>query len=1059
MSVRFVRLPAALAILLLAGCQDETRRPTLSVGEARAVQAQFSGQPAARFVPPPRTIGDISATIERYRPDPAQIEALRRAASAQPPAGASASDLYWFYNERGYAAGQLGLAKQQLTDLREAIRIGTEARVNTFRALINLQTAEAFAGNNRRAVELGAQRVEVARAGGQQGQLINALALHSQFLVAIGDQEGAEREAAEAERILRSSDLVRWAGYSALLPDWEYQIARAKSELAAASGRYEEAESHARAAVAFAQRARESVSSIRSFVPDIAPDTFDRLVLVSTSRVGAILLRQGRAVEAEIEYRKVLVDSLRLYGRSTPITAAAAVQLANALAAQARDAEAQQLAEVALDVYRGLGIERGSRFVASAHMTLGQAQAARRDRAGALRSMEAARDVFADDPDERFRNVEGRPDYLAAHLAAGRAGEILPLAERLATTRAQRLGPRHFDTAEARGLFATALVRTGQRERALQEFRAAVPILLSPSRQSDDAEGGARATPIRMILETYVELLSALPQGAAGDLDPAAEAFRVADAVRARGVQRALAASAARAHIPDRELAALVRQEQDARAQIAAQFALLSNIVAAPGEQQDAPATRALRQRIDTLRDARAALRAEIERRFPDYAQLIDPRPATIAEVQAQLRPGEALLAIHVGEARSFAWAVPQRGAARFAAVPLGESEVAQAVAQLRRALDPQATTLGDIPAFDAALAHRLYAQFVAPVAAAFAGAQSLLVVPDKALGQIPFALLVTQPSPAPSDAAGQALFAGHARLPYLVREMAITQLPSVAALGTLRRLPPGDAARRPFIGFGDPLFSPAQAQAARGTQVAALAQGALQSRGLALQRRSAPQTRSVTSADLAQLPRLADTAEEVTSIALALKADPAADVFLGAAASERRVTSFELGDRRVVMFATHGLVPGDLDGLTQPALALSAPAVAGGEGDGLLTLEEILGLKLNADWVVLSACNTAAADGAGAEAVSGLGRAFFYAGTRALLVTNWPVETRSARLLTTDLFRRQTEDPRLSRAEAMRQAMLAMIDGAGNVEGDRTLFSYAHPIFWAPFSVVGDPG
>jgi CHAT domain-containing protein len=152
--------------------------------------------------------------------------------------------------------------------------------------------------------------------------------------------------------------------------------------------------------------------------------------------------------------------------------------------------------------------------------------------------------------------------------------------------------------------------------------------------------------------------------------------------------------------------------------------------------------------------------------------------------------------------------------------------------------------------------------------------------------------------------------------------------------------------------------------------------------------------------------------------------------------------------------------VPGDLDGLDEPALALSAPNVAGIPGDGLLTMSEIFGLKLDAEWVVLSACNTAAGDGAGAEAVSGLGRAFFYAGTRALLVSNWPVETTSAKALTTDLFRRQAADPTLSRAEALRQTMLGLIDGPGMVDSQgRTVFLYAHPIFWAPFSLVGDGG
>jgi CHAT domain-containing protein len=109
----------------------------------------------------------------------------------------------------------------------------------------------------------------------------------------------------------------------------------------------------------------------------------------------------------------------------------------------------------------------------------------------------------------------------------------------------------------------------------------------------------------------------------------------------------------------------------------------------------------------------------------------------------------------------------------------------------------------------------------------------------------------------------------------------------------------------------------------------------------------------------------------------------------------------------------------------------------------------------------VRSACNTAAGNGAGAEAVSGLGRAFFYAGARALLVSNWPVETNAARTLTTDLFRRQAENPRLGRAEALREAELALLDGTGAVDptSQQPLFSYAHPIFWAPFTLVGDGG
>src|SRR3990172_9547643 len=101
-----------------------------------------------------------------------------------------------------------------------------------------------------------------------------------------------------------------------------------------------------------------------------------------------------------------------------------------------------------------------------------------------------------------------------------------------------------------------------------------------------------------------------------------------------------------------------------------------------------------------------------------------------------------------------------------------------------------------------------------------------------------------------------------------------------------------------------------------------------------------------------------------------------------------------DLSRYRVIAFATHALVTGELEGHDEPGFALSAPGVAQVPGDGLLTLGEILPLRLDADWIVLSACNTAAGSGEGGEAVSGLGRAAFYAGARALLVSHWAVES-----------------------------------------------------------------
>ena len=211
----------------------------------------------------------------------------------------------------------------------------------------------------------------------------------------------------------------------------------------------------------------------------------------------------------------------------------------------------------------------------------------------------------------------------------------------------------------------------------------------------------------------------------------------------------------------------------------------------------------------------------------------------------------------------------------------------------------------------------------------------------------------------------------------------------------------------------------------------------------------------------LNKLERLPDTSEEINSIAKVLGASPREDVFLGKEFSKSRVKTMNLADRKVIAFATHALIPGDLDGLDQPALAASSPAVTGEAGDGLITMEEILKLKLNADWVILSACNTGAAEGQGAEAISGLGKSFFYAGTRALLVTMWSVETTSARKLVTGIFQKQQEDKALSRAQALRQSILNIIDEANlrDETSGKIIASYAHPLFWAPFIIVGDPG
>ena len=129
----------------------------------------------------------------------------------------------------------------------------------------------------------------------------------------------------------------------------------------------------------------------------------------------------------------------------------------------------------------------------------------------------------------------------------------------------------------------------------------------------------------------------------------------------------------------------------------------------------------------------------------------------------------------------------------------------------------------------------------------------------------------------------------------------------------------------------------------------------------------------------------------------------------------------------------------------------LTPPAEGTPEDDGLLTASEVAALKLNADWVVLSACNTAAGDGRpDAESLSGLARAFFYAGARSILVSHWPVWSDAAVDLTTRAFAAIRDDPGLGRAGALQRAMLDTLAAA-------TDYRHAHPAYWAPFSLVGE--
>jgi CHAT domain-containing protein len=200
--------------------------------------------------------------------------------------------------------------------------------------------------------------------------------------------------------------------------------------------------------------------------------------------------------------------------------------------------------------------------------------------------------------------------------------------------------------------------------------------------------------------------------------------------------------------------------------------------------------------------------------------------------------------------------------------------------------------------------------------------------------------------------------------------------------------------------------------------------------------------------------PPLYETADELCEVARDLNAD-VNEIRLGAQATEAEVkrlsASGALADYRIVHFATHGALAGQLDPKAEPGLLLTPPEEASEEDDGYLTASEIAALKLDADWVILSACNTAGADAQSAEAMSGLARAFFYAQARALLVSHWAVASDSTVKLITRAVSETASSKRVGRAEALRRSMLALIDNGEPHE--------AHPTYWAPFVLAGEGG
>lgn len=786
------------------------------------------------------------------------------------------------------------------------------------------------------------------------------------------------------------------------------------AEMAREAGRYAEAEAQYKRVLAIREKA------LGLDHPDVAQ---------SVNNLAALYRAVGRYAEAEALYKRSLAIRERVLGDGHPDVARTLNNLARVYRAQSRFGEAEAMFKRAQTLWE--------RTIGPNHPDLGYSldNLARMYRA--LGRYAEAETLF-----ERTIGIwrqafgEEHPTMARAFLhlgelmlAQGRFAEAEPLYERSTAMYLRLYGTRHPLVADSLYRFAELRFAEDRAGEALALARRATAIMRDRSADADADRGDDAVAEQRATRDDYFLHAALLDRVMAQTADAASrealteEAVAVAQLAQSSVTARAVTRMAARFRSGDDALAQLVRRRQDLVEAWKRLDAQLSKSAEDIAERRDLAAEEQSRARQDALDREVDELDVRLAVEFPHYAELANPQPLPVARIQAKLGPGEKLVQYLVGESQSFV-AVVDSGRATFLRLDIGREELSDTVAWLRQGLDPTlgAMQSGVIPEFDLRAAHELYLRIFAPIEGLLAGARLLFVVPDGALVSLPLGVLVARAPPDGGASYRQTAWVGW-RYP-------MSTLPSVSSLDALRNAAREGRTTAGFLGIGEPV-APAD-----GRLPDSLAGTVLQAQYEAVR----------------ALPSLPDSGDELRDIGN-IFGRGAADLLLREQATKRNLVAAELDKYRVIAFATHGLVAGDLLGLTEPALVLTPELPLSTESDGLLTASEIAALKLNAEWVILSACNTAAGDGTpGADGLSGLAKAFFYAGSHSLLVSHWPVESQAAVRLTTAIFTAMLREPELGRAAALSRAMV-------DLAADPAMDSFAHPMFWAPFVVVGEGG
>lgn len=742
---------------------------------------------------------------------------------------------------------------------------------------------------------------------------------------------------------------------------------------------------------------------------------------------------QGRYGEAEPLLKRALDIQKQTFGEEHPDTATGYTSLGKLYFALDRFVEAESHLKHALAIDERI-LSATHPAVGSDYHNLAELYRLHGRTSEALSSYERALAIF------RAAYGEEHPSLAAIHNGLGllytRIGRLEDAEQALEKSlglAADAFGVDHVSSAITLNGLAILYAKQARNGAALEVSRRATDILRKRAALAQHRRQGGQLAERKQFRDLYANHLNAISRitskNALENAKLVAEGFEVAQSARATAAGEAISRMAARFVAGGDALAHLVREQQDAMDHWRKSDAELLRLSGLPPDQRIAAVEERMRRELAATDEKLVELDNRLKVTFPQYDELVSPGAFALADVQTLLSPDEALLSYLVSDDGIHLFVVRSDRASAHT-IEITGGELQEAVANLRLGLDlSDVRDLGDLRDFNRHNAYDLYQKLFEPAKLLLAGVRHIFLVPDGALQSLPFGVLVTgEPKGRIAD------HSDYRREPWLARQYAITVLPTVSSLRALRLFAKRTRAEKPFLGIGDPSLR-GKPGAARGVKLSSL----FTSRGVA-------DVRSVRN--LAPLP---ESADELRALAATLNASEDS-LQLQGAATETWLKTAPLAERKVIAFATHGLLAGELDGVAEPALVLTPPEIGTDQDDGLLTASEVAQLKLDADWVILSACNTAAGDGTpGAEGLSGLAKAFFYAGARTLLVSHWPVSSSAAVQITTRMLA-EAAKPGIGRAEAHRRAMMSLL-------ADGQPEHYAHPAFWAPFVVIGEGG